>query len=192
VHEIGPEKKAARLRTGLTSAFCLFLLIGTTGCAHKKLKSALPIGVLAPIDLEPAPEPNTEIASVPPPELAPLPPPAPPKPAPRRRSAPKEEQPQPPAQVASNVTPAPLALGVITAGADTTPESLQQARDLIAAMLKRVADLPASVADAEKKTVRQIKNYLNDAQQALNGGDAQGATNLATKAKILLDDLEKK
>ena len=192
VHEIGCGRIAARLRLRLTSAFCLLLLIGATGCAHKKrLKSALPVGVLAPVELEPAPVPNTEIATLPPPQLQPLPPPPAPKPAPRRRSAPKEEVP-PPAQVASNVTPAPLALGALTAGGDTTPESQQQARDLIASILKRVSDLPANIATAEKKQVRQIRNFLDQAQQALNGGDAQGAINLATKAKVLLDDLEKK
>ena len=191
VHEIGCGRAPARVRVGLTSAFCLLLLTAATGCAHKKLKSALPVGVLAPVELEPAPTPNAEIASLPPPQLAPLPPPPPPKPAPRRRPAPKEE-PQPPAQVASNVAPAPLALGALTAGGDTAPENQQQARDLIASILKRISDLPASIVEAEKKQVRQIKNFLDQAQQALSGGDTQGATNLATKAKLLLDDLEKK
>ena len=65
----------------------------------------------------------------------------------------------------------------------------------LARRFERIAarlDLPANIAASEKKQVRQIRNFLDQAQEALNGGDAQGATNLATKAKLLMDDLEKK
>jgi hypothetical protein len=37
-----------------------------------------------------------------------------------------------------------------------------------------------------------VRHFLDQAQQALNSGDADGAMNLATKAKLLMDDLEKK
>jgi hypothetical protein len=72
------------------------------------------------------------------------------------------------------------------------PESLQQARDLIASILKRIDALPTKTADSQKKQVSQVRHFLDQAQKALNSGDAEGAFNLATKAKLLMDDLEKK
>jgi len=36
-----------------------------------------------------------------------------------------------------------------------------------------------------------VRNFRKDAQEALKSGDAEGAKTLATKAKLLLDDLEK-
>ena len=43
----------------------------------------------------------------------------------------------------------------------------------------------------EKTTATQIRNYLKQAQQALDNGDTDGAHSLATKAKLLLDELTK-
>ena len=45
--------------------------------------------------------------------------------------------------------------------------------------------------DEQKAQVSKVKNFLKDAQDALKSGDAEGAKTLATKAKLLLDDLEK-
>jgi hypothetical protein len=95
-------------------------------------------------------------------------------------------------QVASAPEPAALAIGSLSTGGDAAPQSQQQAHDLIASILKRIAALPAKTADAQKKQVRQIHNFIDQAQRALNSGDAEGAKNLATKANLLMDDLEKK
>jgi hypothetical protein len=175
-------------------ALWLVLAIGLAGCHHKTtLRPALPIGALAPIELETIPPPDSlpMIATLPPPELESLPPPEPPKQAPRRRPAPKEEA-QPPVQVASAPEPAALAIGALSTGGDAAPQSQQQAQGLIASILKRIAALPAKTADAQKKQIRQIRNFIDQAQKALNSGDAEGANNLATKASLLMDDLEKK
>jgi hypothetical protein len=154
----------------------------------------LPLGSLAPIDLEAAaidPDSLPLIESVPPPEFPTLPlPPPPAKPVPRRTPATKEEA-QPPVQAAAPESAA-LAIGVLSIGGDAEPQSQQTARDLIAAITKRIAALPSKFADARKKQVNQVKHFLDQAQQALNSGDADGAMNLATKAKLLMDDLEKK
>ncbi len=175
-------------------ALSLLLVFGLAGCHHKTaLRPALPTGVLAPIELETIPPPSSlpMIATLPPPALEPpMPPEEPPKPAPRRRPAPKEE-PQPPVQVASAPEPAALAIGTLSTGGDAAPQSQQQAQSLIASILKRIAALPAKT-DAQKKQIRQIRNFIVQAQKALNSGDAEGARNLATKAGLLLDDLEKK
>jgi hypothetical protein len=48
-----------------------------------------------------------------------------------------------------------------------------------------------SLSTEEKVTAAQIRNYLKQAQQALDNGDTDGAHLLATKAKLLLDELTK-
>ena len=45
--------------------------------------------------------------------------------------------------------------------------------------------------DAEKAQISKIRNFQRQAQEALTSGDLEGAKTLATKAKLLLDDLEK-
>jgi outer membrane biosynthesis protein TonB len=167
-------------------------VFGLAGCRHKTtLRPALPVGVLAPIELETIPPPDSlpTIATLPVPDLE-LPPEEPPKPAPRRRPAPKEE-PEPPVQVASAPEPAALAIGTLSTEGDAAPQTQQQAQGLIASILKRIAALSAKT-DAQKKQIRQIRNFIDQAQKALNSGDAEGARNLATKASLLMDDLEKK
>jgi hypothetical protein len=175
-------------------AVSLVLAAGLAGCHHKPAAFVIPQTVHAPIELETIPPPDSPlmIATLPTPELEPpLPPAEPPKPAPRRRPAPKEE-PQVPVQVASAPEPAALAIGTLSAGDDAAPQSQQQAQDLIASILKQIAALPANTANAQKKQIRQITNFIDQAKKALNSGDAEGAKNLATKAKLLMDDLEKK
>ncbi len=179
------------LRASLTLTMSFLLIGGLAGCHRKSIRTAMPHGVLAPVDLETAPVPDVEIAAEPMPELAPLPPPPPRvRPAPRKRPAtPKEDTSS--AQMASVPEPATLAIGALSTG-DAAPQSLQQARDLIGSILKRIGALPSKTADSQKKQVREVRHFLDQAQKALSSGDAEGAINLATKAKLLMDDLEKK
>ena len=178
-------------RAGLAPALCLVLTGGLAGCHHKTLRSALPQGALAPVDLEEpeAPESLPMIAELPPPELGPPSPAPPPRPVPRRRPPTPKEDTQPPTQVASA---APLVIGDLTTGGDAAPQSQQQARDLIASIGKRIAALPKKTLDGQKKQVSEVRHFLEQAEKALNTGDADGAMNLATKAKVLMDDLEKR
>jgi len=180
-----------RLRAGvrLVGLLCLLGVMGVTGCRHKVVRT-LP-GVLYPVDLEPVPplDPEPTIAEVPLPELGPpIEPPQPPKPAPRRRPAPKDEG---QTQVAG-AEPVPLIIGTLSSGEDEQSQGQQQVRDLIASIVKRIAALPAKVANAQKQEIKQVKNFLDEADKALNSGDKTGANNLATKARLLMDDLEKK
>ena len=181
---------------GNKAALLLVLAMGLAGCHRKTLRQVLPQGVLAPVDLETpdASDPAPEIATLPPPEFG-LPSPAPPPPRPvarRRPAAPKEES-RPPVQIASEVSPAALAIEKsLSTGGEAAPQSQQQARDLIVSIQKRIAALPPKTADSQKKQIRQVNNFLDQALKALKAGDAEGANNLATKAKLLMDDLEKK
>ena len=83
------------------------------------------------------------------------------------------------------------AIGALTAGGEASPQTKQEAADLIASIEKRLNALPAQQTDEQKAQVSKVKNFLKDSQDALKSGDAEGAKTLATKAKLLLDDLEK-
>jgi len=67
----------------------------------------------------------------------------------------------------------------------------QEAVDLIAANEKRLNALSAQIVEAEKAQISKVRNFQRQAQEALSSGDAEGAKTLATKAKLLLDDLVK-
>lgn len=190
-----PVRHLARVRPGARFAtpFALILALGLAGCHHKPVRPQLPIGALAPIELEPSPPENPpSIAMVPEPELGPFPAEEPPT-APRRRATPVVKESEPPVQVAANdASAATLAIGALSAGGEDTTHTSQQAVDLINAVLKRIGALSSQIASAQKKEVRQARNYLDQAQKALRTGDAEGAHTLATKANLLMDEVEKK
>jgi predicted AAA+ superfamily ATPase len=94
-------------------------------------------------------------------------------------------------EVASPAEPAAMAIGTLSTGDDATPQSQQRVQNLIASIGKRIATLSSTVAAAKRRQVGQVRNFLEQAQQALNSGDADGATNLATKARLLMDEVEK-
>jgi hypothetical protein len=171
----------------------LVLVAGLGGC-HHKTPLVLPQVSMAPIDLEVPPEPENPpmIADAPAPVVVAPPVVAvqPPKKATRKKPAPAKEA--PPVQVASAPEPATLAIGALSSGGESTPQSQQQAKDLIAAVAKRLSALPSKMASQQKDQVRQVNYFLKQAQAALDSGDAEGANNLATKAKLLMDDIEKK
>jgi hypothetical protein len=194
LHHLAHRFAGTLVRAGRNSAVALVLTAGLAGCRHKTVRYVLPQGAQVPIELETIPPPDSppEIATLPPPELSPPSPPEPPRPASRRRPAPApKEEPQPAVQIA-DAESAALAIGTLSTGGDTMPQAHQQAQDMIASILKRIAALPAKTADAQKKQLSQIHRFLDQAQRALNSDDAEAAQNLAIKARLLMDDLEKK
>jgi ribosomal protein S20 len=154
--------------------------------------------VLTPVALEdiPAPE-DLPMVEVQPAKLPPVPVVASegkPK-RERKKPAPKAAPPPEPVQMAAAVpppSPEDTAIGALTAGGEANPQTKQEAADLITGSEKRLNALPAQKAEEEKAQVSKVKNFLKDAQEALKTGDAEGAKTLATKAKLLLDDLEKR
>ena len=82
-------------------------------------------------------------------------------------------------------------IGQLTPGSDQDPKAQQEAADLIAANEKRLNALPAETVRSQAALVGNVRNFQKQAQQALRTGDAGGARTLATKGKLLLDDLEK-
>ncbi len=180
------------VRAGRSSMLSLLFVAGLTGCRHK-VRWVPPQGAMVPVEVQIVPEADDLplIAEVPQPDLEPpiVSDESPKKPA-RRRPAPVKET--PPVQVASAEPAAALAIGELSSGGDTTPQSQQQAKDLIADIMKRLKALPGKTASQQKALVRQVSSFLKQAQKALDSGDAEGAKNLATKAKLLMDDVEKK
>jgi ribosomal protein S20 len=172
---------------------CFGLMVGLGGCRHKPQLAPLP-PVMSPVALEEIPEPeDLPMVEAPQIKLPPVPVATNAKPKrERKKPAPKVTAPEPPVQVAS-VAPPPeeTAIGALTAGGEASPQTKQDAADLIASSEKRLNALPVKKAEDEKAQVSKVKNFLKDAQDALKSGDAEGAKTLATKAKLLLDDLEK-
>jgi hypothetical protein len=89
------------------------------------------------------------------------------------------------------MSPEDAAIGALSLGGEANPRSQQEAAELLSSVERRLSGLAASKAKAEKAQVSRIINFQRQAQAALDSGDAEGAKTLATKAKLLLDDLEK-
>ena len=178
----------------------LVLPLGLGGCFHKTpLMVTLPLNT-APVDLASAPEPeNPELLEEPPAEELPVPiAEAAATPRPRRRPTPRPVTPAATApanaqtQVASTEgVDEESAIGALTAGGDATPQTRQEATELIASNDKRLKALPASVVKSQRSQINKMLNFQRQAQAALNTGDAEGAKTLATKAKLLLYDLDR-
>ena len=64
------------------------------------------------------------------------------------------------------------------------------ATDLIASNDKRLKQL-SEKAKAQQDQVSKIRNFQRQAQDALKSGDAEGAKTLASKALLLLNDLDR-
>jgi ribosomal protein S20 len=109
----------------------------------------------------------------------------------RRRPVAKAPVPEPVQVASTEPTPEVAAIGSLTAGGETNPQAKQEAADLIASIEKRLNALPAQVAEEQKTQISKVRNFQRQAQEALGSGDAEGAKTLATKAKLLLDDLVK-
>jgi ribosomal protein S20 len=183
-------------RTLASVTLCFGLTVGLGGCRHKTQVVILP-AVLTPVAVEDIPEPeNLPMIAVQQTNLPPVPAVASAekprrerkKPAPKAVSVPEPVQ---MASVAPPPTPEDTAIGALTAGGEANPQTKQEAADLITSSEKRLNALPAQKAEDERAQVSKVRNFLKDAQEALKTGDAEGAKMLATKAKLLLDDLEK-
>jgi hypothetical protein len=83
------------------------------------------------------------------------------------------------------------AIGDLTAGGAANPQAQYEAASLIHTIQIRLNGLSPQVARRQHSQVNRVRNFWKQAQEALNSGDVEGATTLATKAKLLLDDLDR-
>lgn len=81
--------------------------------------------------------------------------------------------------------------GVFSVGGEQNPNSKRDATDLIANNDRRLSGLGAATIRTQAALVSKVRTFQRDAQQALGSGDTEGAKTLATKGKLLLDDLER-
>lgn len=178
----------------MTAVVCTVLTCGLSGCLHIHKRPKVPVlpPVLTPIELErpPAPE-NPPMVEAPVVELPPIPvaaAAASPR-RERRRIAPKA------AATPEEAGPLPMtdtvAIGALTAGGASNPQAQQEAADLIASIERRLNTLSAQTERRQRAQINRVRNFWRQAKEALDSGDTEGAKTLATKAKLLLDDLEK-
>ena len=186
-----------RVRRLITAALGVGLLCGLSGCRHKTQLAPLPV-IQTQVDLVDIPVPeNLPVLEVTPVKMPPEPTAAAAAKLKRERKKAPKVAAAPAAVVApvptANAEPSPevTAIGALTAGGEANPQTKQDAADLIASIEKRLNALPAQSTDDQKAQISKVRNFWRDAQAALKSGDAEGAKTLATKAKLLLDDLEK-
>jgi hypothetical protein len=174
-------------------------------------------GTLTPPQTTPQQEKSeTPLASpLPPPsaQTVPLPPPTPKKVRHPRKPAPSKpvdpaQAPAAPnggtppangttaAQAASQTVSAPggsaSPIGQLTTGDSALGERTKhETADLIGGTQQGLNGIKRSLSTDEQVTASQIRTFLKQAQQALDSGDTDGAHTLATKAKLLLDELTK-
>ncbi|HEY8996927.1 MAG TPA: hypothetical protein VIM60_03465 [Edaphobacter sp.] len=112
----------------------------------------------------------------------------------RRRTTPavvSAPTPPPPATQEPTTQPEVSAIGSLSSGGDTSPRAQQEAAGLIAANERRMSALSPNKIEAEKMQLNKVRNFQKQAQDALSSGDTEGAKTLATKAKLVLDDIDR-
>jgi outer membrane biosynthesis protein TonB len=162
------------------------------GCHHKAKPTPMPVPPPVTVALAPTPEPTAprQVQSEP---VTPTPLPS--KPVQPKARKPKkkviEAPPPPPPVVVASTGPPPAesVIGALTVGGEDAPADKQRASETIAAVEKRLAGLSTMTVDSKKEGLMRVRNFLRQAHEALTSGDALGASTLATKAKVLLDDL---
>jgi hypothetical protein len=180
------------MRLWLLAGLCLAL----SGCVHKPPKVVVPTIVRTPVEVPEIAEPAKlpVIASEPTPTTR----------VPvaarverdlkrwRRRPAAKTIAPVVVPPAAPPPTPAApsdaVQIGALTIGGEQGADR-QQAGEMIAQIDRRLSGLSAEVIRDKQAQILQVRDFRAKARAALDSGDANGAVTLATKARLLLDDL---
>lgn len=188
------------------SSSIALLICCCTGCHHRtappaQQAQAPPLqtggGTLTPPKNPQPQESASPLASpLPPPsaQAVALPPPPPPKKVRHKVKTVKAvENPQTVATtqpVSQTGTASPI--GQLTTGDVASGERTKaETADLIGSTQQGLNGMKRALSAEEKLTAAQIKAFLKEAQDALTSGDTDGAHTLATKAKLLLDELTK-
>lgn len=96
------------------------------------------------------------------------------------------------ATVAGNGEPAAASpIGELSTPATGQTQTRKETVDLITNTENGVNGIKRTLTSQEVETVNQIRTFLNKARLALSNEDIDGAFTLATKAKVLLDELNK-
>ncbi len=200
------------MNTASKIAVVFGLVCVTSGCGHKT-KATPPQAAQAPIA-----SPAEVAKGTPPPQLPPAkpldvkppaadPPQEPPPPAPhktKRKTKPQEAAPEKDSTAAQGTSqqasagepPEMSPIGQLSStGTSNGTPSRHQIQDLIDTTQNGLnaltVTLKRDLTAEEKVTAAQIRTFLDKAKQALSQDDLDGANTLATKAKVLMDELTK-
>lgn len=194
------------LGTGLRVLWLAGVVGFASGCRHKAKVAPLPIPPPQQLSVDTTAKvapPAPVVQKVP---LQPTPLPAVTVPAKKKKRTRKPRKPASPAtniavpgpgtagspQIASAAPVAEVSpIGALTPGGSETPQLRKQATELIGAVDKRLAGLTSNTKKNQRDAIARVMNFERQAQTALAAGDSEGAVTLATKAKLLLDDLIK-
>lgn len=206
------------MKAFLSCSVLLVLSCVAVGCSHRKAKATPPPQAQAPETTTENPKPATP-APIPPPTLPPYEEPSvvvDATPPPKQKKNRSKKTTSINKQVATDNTDAKPASGAATAMPETAssgsspaatpsspigdlsagdssdnPAQRQETMDLISSTEKRLKTVDSNIAASKHDTMVQIESFLKQAKQALEINDLQGANTLATKAKILVDELLK-
>lgn len=185
-------RRSERIERWAGMLLCAGVVCALSGCRHKMTVPPLP-QILAPVELVEVPEPNLPLI-----EPAQIRMPQTPiaaaaaHPHRERRRPVVKAVVTPPATTLTDAEAAETAaIGALSTGGDSSPRSQKEAVEMIASIEKRLNGLGAMTSDEQKAQISKVRNFQKQAQDALSSGDIEGAKTLATKAKLLLDDLEK-
>jgi hypothetical protein len=203
------------MKTASKTAVILVFLMSLAGCRHKT-KDVPPPQAQAPVGPPSNMVHNPELPPLPPPGTPDVavatvqeenPEPVHPHKTPRHKSsatkpaasgdtaaAPAAEKPAPTTQ-AANGTPAADASPIGQLSSSVEGADSQDRHDierLINNTENGLNGIKRALSSDEQLTTTQIKTFLTKAKQALADNDLDGAQTLATKAKVLLDELTKK
>ena len=204
--EVCPDRSRSLCALALVGALAMTSL---TGCHHRRAQPVL-LPPQTPVALVQVPEPDAPLVETQTPKLPAIPiAQSTSKPKKVKKRIPKAAAGTSSQQVAASaptvpkkpadVLPTPAAakpdavvgIGALTVGGEQSPRALQEANELLAANERRLSALNGDAVKAQTELVGKVRNFQKDAQVALSSGDAEGAKTLATKGKLLLDDLDK-
>ncbi|QNI34055.1 hypothetical protein H7849_09195 [Alloacidobacterium dinghuense] len=206
------------MKTASTTAVLIMFVISLSGCA-KKAKTTPPAQAQAPVLPTSRMVYVPEFPGLPPPPLRDValvvPPPENPEPvhprktnhrkttvakaaAPADVTAPTADK-GTPAQASTSQTQVASAgasdaspIGQLsTSGEDSNTPGRQNIEHLISETENGLNGIKRALSNDEQTTSAQIKTFLAKARQSLAENDLDGAQTLATKAKVLLDELKK-
>jgi hypothetical protein len=110
----------------------------------------------------------------------------------RQAAKPPQDATTAPATTPASDTPASDTPAVSAIGQLSTPEPSDLRRSIdesIASTDRGLNNIGRSLNDQDQKTAAQIRGFLKQAKAALTTGDVDGAKTLASKAKVLLSEL---
>ncbi len=173
-----------------SSIVALAAIASLSGC-HKHAKIvALPPPPPAPamVSVPPPTHPSEPVPKVPLAKVEPVTPELPRRKHPRFKPVPAPP-PAPPPTVAV-AQPEPIGLGQLTAGGEADNSATRpQTEDLLRAQQKRLDNISSAVVALHTQQIEQARVYLRQADEAWKKLDIEGTRTLATKAKVLLDEV---